>query len=106
MIQNISVNVSNISNKEDLFDLFSQKFWFPSYFWKNWDAFEEVFLDMDFVQITWENISEIHLILEWYNQFEINFPSLEREIFESILNDVSLNSSQLPQSLLFTFEMK
>ncbi|MBX9809637.1 barstar family protein [Candidatus Gracilibacteria bacterium] len=106
MIQGISLDVSNISNKEDLFDLFSQTFGFPSYFGKNWDAFEEVLSGMNFEKITGINITGIHLSCVGYDRFKINFPTGEREIFESILTDISANSNQLSQSLLFTFEMK
>ena len=100
-MHNIYIDISNISDKADLFEIFSQTFSFPSYFWKNWDAFEEILSDLDFEKITGDSHTGIHLILFGYDEFKDNFPKLDRKIFESILDNITS-----PESFLFTFEMK
>lgn len=42
MIQNIKIDLSGITKKEELFEVFASKFLFPPYFGNNWDAFFDV----------------------------------------------------------------
>jgi RNAse (barnase) inhibitor barstar len=88
MIQEISIDLAFVKTKFDLFQIFANTFLFPKYFGNNWDAFYDVLS---------ENISQIkdkkiHLILGSYDIFKSQFLDSDREIFESILDDISTDS--------------
>jgi len=42
MKQEINIDLSKVTKKEELFQVFATHFIFPSYFGNNWDAFFDV----------------------------------------------------------------
>ena len=45
----VSINGEAIKDKQDLFDIFSKKLNFPSYFGNNWDAFWDCITDLEWL---------------------------------------------------------
>ena len=90
MTQELYIDLAFVKTKFDLFQIFANTFLFPKYFGKNWDAFDEVLSEI----ISQAKDKKIQLILGSYDIFKAQFPDSDREIFESILADISTDSKQ------------
>jgi RNAse (barnase) inhibitor barstar len=83
--ENNAINIlvsKNIKDKKDLFNLFSTKLKFPSYFGNNWDALYDCLMDLNWIH---ENkISIIHEDIPFYNIEE------ESKKYLELMSDVIL----------------
>jgi RNAse (barnase) inhibitor barstar len=102
MTEEITIDFAFVKTKKDLFQIFANTFLFPKYFGNNWDAFSDVLSE----SISQIKDKKIHLILSSYDIFKSQFLDSDREIFESILTEISNDSKQWRDGVLFTFEMK
>lgn len=110
MIQDIRIDLLDITKQEELFEVFASKFSFPPYFWDNWDAFFDVMSSISAHDLIWieysDSITWIHLILIHFNSFQESFSVSEQEIFRTILDDLAENSSISKDQFSFTFEIQ
>lgn len=81
----IKIDCKNISTKEDLFNKFSKTLQFPSYFGKNWDAFNECFWDMEWIKAKY-HIINLNIYLFNIENLLCNESMLEKKKFFGIIN--------------------
>lgn len=110
MITEIYVDLNNVSLPRQLFDRFNEVFWFPDYFWNNWDAFFDVLqaLDSDSDVIKAMSIQPewVHLILLNVDLFMDTFPRAEMLIFKGVMYDLCLEKTHRYDGMSFTFELR
>ena len=90
MTQEVYIDLAFVKTKFDLFQIFANTFLFPKYFGNNWDALYDTLSE----NISQAKDKKMHLIFGSYDIFKAQFPDSDREIFESILADISTDSKQ------------
>lgn len=81
----IKIDCKNIYTKEELFNEFSKVLQFPSYFGKNWDAFDECFWDMEWIKDKY-HIKNLNIYIFNIEKLLCNEAILEKKKFFGIVN--------------------
>lgn len=109
MKQEIRIDLSKVTNKEQLFQIFASHFVFPPHFGNNWDAFFDVMSSLrwakDIQRPTTKKIDGVHLMLLGFDSLRAQFSATDLDIFLSILVDISPEGDFTHASFTITFEV-
>lgn len=82
----VDVDGNKMVNKEVFFSFISKELNFPDYFGRNWDALDECLQDLEWLDIS---VNQILIIVRNLNNFFAEEKISEKEILKSCLNDAS-----------------
>ncbi|MBC7498598.1 barstar family protein [Candidatus Gracilibacteria bacterium] len=110
MIAKIHINLTELVDRQSLFELFVSTFSFPAYFGYNWDALSDMMSSLDpaadIFQHMGSPLTGVHLIFEGFDVFESHFPESDLDQFRALLIDLSLGRDFRSDHLSFTFELR
>ena len=82
----VDIDGNKMVDKNVFFSFISKELYFPDYFGKNWDALDECLQDLEWLDIS---VNQVLIIVRNPNSILSNEKKTEREILISCLNDAS-----------------
>lgn len=95
--ERLIVITDSINSKESLFGFYSNELRFPSYFGQNWDAFNDIFSDLYWLDI--DRIAIYHESLPQLNEKDLR-------IYINLINELVEHSDENGKTVKFIFNIR